>query len=141
MLLSGLVILTFLVKHLLDFRFDFTLEKTWLHAPKYYFAVDGLSEMRVFWEKSGGVPLEARNVYAKEVYLFKQPGNVFFYSAAVCTFVTHMLLGWKKLVPADDMQIPKDHQKRVIYLGWLAALAIGGMYLSVVWFTFLTEPE
>merc|ERR1712176_1707885 len=122
MLLSGLVILTFLVKHLLDFRFNFTLGKVILHAPKYYFAVDGLTEMRVFWEKEGaGIPMEARDVYSREAILFKQPGTVLFYSAAVCVFVTHMALGWKKLIPADEMQIPRDHQKRVIYLGWIAA--------------------
>ena len=56
--------------------------------------------------------------------------EVLIYSIALSLFVTHLILGWKKLVPADAMQIPRDHQTRVIYIGWLAALAIAFMRLA-----------
>lgn len=73
--------------------------------------------------------------------LFKDLGTVLLCTTCVAVFVLHLGMGWKKLVPADAMQIPKDHVKMVTWLGWIAAAAVAGialcsMYLSVPWYVY-----
>jgi len=143
MMLSGLVILFFLINHLQDFRFYPYYDYVELYAPKYGIAFDGLLEGRIFVElpDSGAEKVVARDLYSREVVLFKDLNKVLFYTVCVLCFVTHLCLGWKKLIPADAMQIPRDHQTMVIYMGWVAALAVGGMYISVPWYVFFATPQ
>merc|ERR1719210_3100756 len=141
MLLSGLTVLTFLTIHLSDIRFSHEVKHTMLRPPPYFIAFDGILQGRVFFETDESIPeVRVRDIYSREVVLFKQPSKVAIYTVCITVFWAHMLLGWKKLVPADAMQIPKDHVKVVTWLGWIAATAIVSMYLSVVWYTFLAEP-
>jgi hypothetical protein len=55
---------------------------------------------------------------------------------ALVLLLTHLCLGWKKLVPADAMQFPRDHQQTVIYIGWtlqhlhLCMAQCRGMYIN-----------
>jgi len=142
MLLSGLVVLFFLAMHLQDFRFYSGYEMVDLRVPKNFVAFDGLLEGRVFYEVDKSIePVKVRDIYSHEVALFKDLGKVLLYTACILTFVLHLCLGWKKLVPADAMQIPKDHVRAVTWLGWLAAAAVAGMYLSVPWYVYLMPAE
>jgi len=142
MLLSGSVVLYFLQHHLQDFRFYPDYEKTMLWAPDHLIAFDGVLSGRVFSELEGnGELVKVRDIYSHEVVLFKNIDNVLLYTVCITLFVTHMCLGWKKLIPADAMQIPRDHQKTVIYMGWVAAMAVAGMYLSVPWYVYFAEPQ
>merc|ERR1719499_448099 len=121
MLLSGLTILFFLTMHLADIRFSNKMTYTELRPPKYYVAFSGLSSGRVFYETDESIPLvRVRNLYTREVELFKDLGTSVLYTVCIVVFWAHMLIGWKKLVPADAMQIPKDHVKMVTYLGFAA---------------------
>jgi len=141
MLISGCVILFFLTQHLRDFRFYDGMKMVPLRPPPYFISLNGILEGRLFWEKSESIePVLVRDLYSREVELFKDTGVVVMYTASVVLFVTHMCLGWKKLVPADAMQIPKGHVEHVKWLGWMAS-AIGGMYLSVVWYVYFSTPE
>jgi len=142
MLISGVTTLAFLIKHLSDIRFYPNFEYTMIWAPKYLIAFDGLLQGRVFAEEPGtGIHVRARDIYSREVVLFKDLNNVLFYSVCIMVFVTHLCLGWKKLIPADAMQIPRDHQQMVIYMGWAAALAVGSCYMSVPWYTYFSTPQ
>eukprot|EP00435_Cladocopium_sp_Y103_P039713 s1203_g10.t1 len=125
MLLSGLVVLTFLTKHLQDFRFYPEWDYVEIGAPPLL-----INFGHVFTDPNGPT-VKARDLYTREVALFKDLNNVLGYSVALVLFVTHLCLGWKKLVPADAMQIPRDHQQKVIYIGWFAAAAIAFMYGSL----------
>eukprot|EP00913_Durusdinium_trenchii_P030571 g28634.t1 len=87
-----------------------------------------------------GLTVKARDLYSREVALFKDLNTVLIYTLCLILFVTHLCLGWKKLVPADMMQIPRDHQQTVIYIGWLAAFAIAFMYGSVPWYVYFAKP-
>mmetsp|Transcript_109686 Transcript_109686/g.274772 ORF Transcript_109686/g.274772 Transcript_109686/m.274772 type:complete len:309 (-) Transcript_109686:85-1011(-) len=141
MLLSGLTILFFLTVHLADIRFSSQMKYTMLRPPPYFVAWPGVLEGRVFYETDPSIPLQrVRDLYTREVELFKDLGTCFLYTACIVVFWCHMLIGWKKLVPADALQIPKDHVKNVTYLGWVAATAIVSMYLSVVWYTYYAPP-
>jgi len=137
MLLSGLTVLSFLTKHLLDIRFSSKMQYTTLRPPPHFVAWPGILEGRVFYEVDESIPLvRVRDLYTREVELFKDLNTSLIYTVSICIFWVHMCLGWKKLVPADALQIPKDHVKNVTYLGWIAATAVVSMYLSVVWYTY-----
>lgn len=143
MALSGLVVLFFLIKHLQDFRFYPTYDYMEIWAPDYMINFRGIPSGRLFAAEVGqpdASPVKVRDLYSREVALFKDINSVLLYTACIVTFVTHMCLGWKKLVPADRMQIPRDHHTTVKYMGWVAAIAVGGMYLSVPWYVFFAKP-
>ena len=139
MLLSGLVVLTFLTKHLQDFRFYPEWDYVELGAPPLLVNFGGILQGHIFTDPNGPT-VKARDLYTREVAVFKDLNNVLGYSVALVLFVTHLCLGWKKLVPADAMQIPRDHQQTVIYIGWLAAAAIAFMYGSVPWYVYIAKP-
>lgn len=142
MMLSGLTVLSFLTVHLADLRFSSQMTYTMLRPPPNFVAFDGLPEGRVFFETDPSIPLvRARDLYTREVELFKNLPKSLFYTACIVIFWYHMIRGWQKLVPADAMQIPKDHVKTVTWLGWAASTAIVSMYLSVVWYTYLAPSQ
>mmetsp|Transcript_21063 Transcript_21063/g.58884 ORF Transcript_21063/g.58884 Transcript_21063/m.58884 type:complete len:383 (+) Transcript_21063:3-1151(+) len=142
MLLSGLTILFFLTVHLADIRFSSQMTYTMLRPPTYFVAFPGVLEGRVFYETDESIPLvRVRDIYSREVELFKDVGTSMLYTVCIVVFWAHMLIGWKKLVPADAMQIPKDHVRIVTWLGWVASTAIVSMYLSVVWFTYFSPIQ
>lgn len=141
MMISGLTVLTFLIHHLWDLQF-YELHGEWgkakLRPPSPLpVSLKGMLEIppRVFFEPpddTNFAEVTVRDLYSREVDLFSEGGVVLFYTACVLVFVLHMCWGWKKLVPADAMQIPKDHVKCVTILGQMAAVAIGAMYLATV---------
>jgi len=141
MLLSGLTILFFLTMHLHDIRFTSDMTYTMLRPPPYFVAFDGILEGRVFYETDESIPqVRVRDIYSREVVLFKQLDKSIMYTVCIMIFWAHLLLGWQKLVPADAMQIPTDHVNTVKWMGWIAATAVVSMYVSVVWYTYLAEP-
>ncbi|CAE7489631.1 rpl11a [Symbiodinium pilosum] len=141
MLLSGLVLLTFLSKHLMDFRFYPAYDYVELKAPPLLINYKGSLSGHIFTDSANGELVRARDLYSREVALFKDFKTVLWYTSAIVIFATHLCLGWKKLVPADAMQIPRDHQNSVIYIGWAAALAVAFMYGSVPWYVYFAEPQ
>lgn len=93
-----------------EIRFSSEMKYTMLRPPKHFVAFSGLLEGRVFFETDESIPLvRVRDLYTREVELFKDLGTSMLYSACIVIFWLHMLIGWKKVVPADAMQIPKDH--------------------------------
>lgn len=142
MLISGLSILFFLTQHLQDFRFYEGYDMISFRAPKYFIAFDGLMEGRIFSETDPSIPtVQVRDIYSHEVALFKDLGTVMLYQVLLTIFIMHMCMGWKKMVTSDAFQIPRDHQNRVKWIGWIAAVAVAGMYMCVPWYVYFTEPE
>ena len=141
MLLSGLVVLTFLTKHLMDFRFYPYYDYVELKAPPLFINFQGVLSGHIFTDPTDGEVVRARDLYSREVALFKDFKTVLIYTIAVVIFATHLCLGWKKLIPSDAMQIPRDHQNTVIYIGWAAACAVALMYGSVPWYVHFATPQ
>eukprot|EP00747_Dinoflagellata_sp_TGD_P115919 gnl/TRDRNA2_/TRDRNA2_172256_c1_seq1.p1 gnl/TRDRNA2_/TRDRNA2_172256_c1~~gnl/TRDRNA2_/TRDRNA2_172256_c1_seq1.p1 ORF type:complete len:361 (+),score=64.18 gnl/TRDRNA2_/TRDRNA2_172256_c1_seq1:70-1083(+) len=146
MLISGLLVLTFIINHLGDFRFNGAVTHQHLKAPPYYIDPSGITEWppRLFWmpDDTPDVPFsKVRDIYTLEYELFKDPWKVAFYVGGITAFTLHLVLGWKKVVGADALQIPKDHVKKVTYLGWMLAAGICSIYVSFPLFTLLVDPE
>mmetsp|Transcript_72074 Transcript_72074/g.134769 ORF Transcript_72074/g.134769 Transcript_72074/m.134769 type:complete len:1008 (-) Transcript_72074:112-3135(-) len=142
MLLSGLVVLTFLTKHLMDFRFATDYEMAEIRPPKMWISFDRLLKGYVWTEdESSGIKKKAvLDLYTREYVVFKNFGNVAFYQGCVLLFVCHMCWGWQKMVPSDNMQIPTAHKDKVIIMGKIAAIFIGLMYSSLPWAVYFTTP-
>merc|ERR1719265_720432 len=145
MMLSGLFTLTFLMKHLTDIKFSLQTKEVWMRLPKYYldlpphmfFEEHGSDDNGLF----GSVCRKVRDTYSQEIVLFKDNKTVAFYQAAIMFFIYHMVRGWEKLVTAEMLQIPSGHVKRVTYLGWLLAVAVGSMYMTVLWYTYFAPAD
>jgi len=142
MMLSGLCILTFMMKHLSDFRFypEDKYKLTLIHpAPM---GVNALNPAGILKGHMWTMPSEAEGVVVADLYVrqnevFKDTGNLVFYVLGVCCFMFHMIKGWEKVHTADMLMIPKKHLPIVKYIGWVMAVAIGSMYLTVAIGTFL----
>jgi len=135
MAISGLGVLTFLIKHLTDLEFYQHFGYVYVRPAPYLINFGGLMETPpMVWvndRTDTNIPLhKVRDLYSREVDMFKDFSNVLFYTAAVSIFVYHMVRGWEKMVGSDMMQIPKGHVTTVKYIGWLAAFGVGSMYLA-----------
>merc|ERR1711879_722646 len=108
--ISGLLLLTFMCIHLVQFRFGAT-QPYQLCAPPYFINVEGILTLSLFWVATPGCPSVAvRDIYRLEFELFQYGSWVAFYVVAVCIFSTHMCLGWKKAIPAPSLDIPQRHR-------------------------------
>jgi cytochrome b involved in lipid metabolism/aspartate oxidase len=132
MMLSGLVILTFMTKHLSDFRLfpEDSYKLTKIRPAPFGANPLGLIQGHMWTDPS--VPeIVVTDLYSREHDVFTDPKNLFFYITAIVCFMFHMIKGWEKLIPADVMMIPVKHRPAVKYIGWLLAVAIGSMYSTV----------
>jgi hypothetical protein len=116
---TGILLLTFMVIHLLQFRFGATQQ--YLVRPPPYLVnlhLDDILALRLFWSTDKSIePVAVRDIYKLEFDLFQDPVWVAFYVFSVGVFVCHVYMGWKKLVTASVFKIPKGLQGRVILIG------------------------
>eukprot|EP00928_Gymnodinium_smaydae_P038749 TRINITY_DN2664_c0_g3_i3.p1 TRINITY_DN2664_c0_g3~~TRINITY_DN2664_c0_g3_i3.p1 ORF type:complete len:1003 (+),score=297.36 TRINITY_DN2664_c0_g3_i3:444-3011(+) len=130
MLLSGLIILTFLMKHLTDFRFAGGYYYTYLRPAPYLVnplgAIDGH-----LWTDPSAPQIVVKDAYTKEWEVFSHTPTVIFYLSCVFFFVCHMAWGWAKVITADALQIPRGHVEKVKWMGWILAFSIGCLYSTV----------
>eukprot|EP00928_Gymnodinium_smaydae_P038746 TRINITY_DN2664_c0_g2_i1.p1 TRINITY_DN2664_c0_g2~~TRINITY_DN2664_c0_g2_i1.p1 ORF type:complete len:1009 (+),score=201.31 TRINITY_DN2664_c0_g2_i1:106-3027(+) len=130
MLLSGLVILSFMCKHLADFRFFDGYKHTYIRPAPYLVnplgAIDGH-----LWTDPSAPEMLVRDAYSREWEVFSHTPTVVFYLACVFVFVCHMCWGWAKVITADALQIPRGHVEKVKWMGWILACSIGALYSTV----------
>lgn len=130
MLLSGLFVLAFLIKHLQDFKFYSDYQYAKIRAPKMFVNPLGLTENHL-WIDPSAPEIVVKDVYTHEFAVFKNPLNVAFYLLAVGVFCAHMVIGWGKVITADALQIPKGHVEKVKWVGWIAAISVASLYASL----------
>jgi hypothetical protein len=147
--ISGVCLLTFMTVHLFQFRFGVT-EPFDLCTPPYFINIDGILavfqggdfDLNLFWHASNDCSLErVRDIYKMEFYIFESFGWMMFYLSAVTIFVTHMCLGWQKVVPAPALEIPKRYQKQAIHVGYVLTAFIAMIYLSFPIYAYLLGLE
>merc|ERR1712050_307906 len=139
--ISGLLLLTFMCIHLVQFRFGAT-EPWTICPPPYFINVQGLLTLNLFWVATPGCPSVAvRDIYRLEYELFQTGGWVVFYVGAVCIFSTHMCLGWKKAIPAPSLEIPQRHHNKATHIGYLMTAFIALIYVSFPVYCYLTRLE
>merc|ERR1719436_1544899 len=145
--LSGVTLLTFMSIHLFQFRFGVT-EEFALCPPPYLINIATVLDLQLnlFW-----VPLDkdthtctavpVRDIYRMEFEVFQSLGWVLFYISAVIIFSVHMCLGWRKVVPAPALEIPKSFHTQAIHIGYIMTAFIALIYLSFPLYTHMNDPS
>jgi len=139
---SGVTLLTFMMIHLYQFRFGDT-EKWTLCPPPYLINVATVLDLslNLFWvdphSSACKAPVAVRDIYRMEFEIFSSLGWVLFYMAAVVIFTTHMCLGWKKVVPAPALGIPKRYHEKATHIGYIMTAFISAIYISFPFYTHL----
>merc|ERR1712176_107986 len=137
--ISGLLLLTFMCIHLVQFRFGAT-QPFVLCPPPYFINVQGILTLSLFWVDTPGCHrVSVRDIYRLEFELFQSGGWVAFYIVAVCVFSTHMCLGWKKAIPAPSLDIPQRHHNKATHIGYLMTAFIALIYISFPVYGYLAK--
>jgi succinate dehydrogenase/fumarate reductase cytochrome b subunit len=136
---SGVVLLCFMTIHLFQFRFGAT-EDYWLRPPPYLVYFAGILQLQLFWTPNTGVnPVAVRDIYKMEFDRFLRGFDLngtqipiwsVIYIASTFVFVFHACFGWKKVISAPAMGIPKGHQERVKWIGYVIFWVLGITYIS-----------
>jgi len=128
--ITGVVLLTFMTVHLFQFRFGDT-EPYLVRTPPYLINFSGILQLQLFWTADKAIqPVPVRDIYKLEFELFKSMGWVAFYMFSVVVFMVHAALGWRKVVPAPALRVPKGHVQRVKNIGYVMIVGLGAIYLS-----------
>merc|ERR1711972_100362 len=139
--ISGILLLTFMCIHLVQFRFGAT-EPWKICPPPYFVNVQGLLTLNLFWVSTPGCyQVAVRDIYRLEYELFQTGGWVVFYVGAVIIFSTHMCLGWKKAIPAPSLEIPQRHHNKATHIGYIMTAFIALIYISFPVYCYLTKLE
>merc|ERR1719271_261315 len=139
--ITGVLPLTFMTIHLFQFRFGDT-EPYLVRPPPYMINFSGIPNLNLFWVADSTVaPVPVRDIYKLEFEIFKNLGWVAFYLFSVVMFMVHACLGWKKVVPAPALRVPKGHIQRVKNIGYALIVGVGCIYLSFPLYTHFTAMK
>merc|ERR1712107_266036 len=133
--ISGVMLLTFMMIHLFQFRFGAT-HGFKICPPPYLVNVQGVLSLDLFWVptndcKSIGSEIAiVRDIYRLEFELFQNFGWVLFYLSSVTIFSTHMCLGWRKAIAAEAFGVPPRYHTKATHIGYAMTAFIALIYLS-----------
>jgi len=130
--ISGITLLVFMTIHLFQFRFGET-QPFWLCPPPYLVNLGTLFHLRLnlFWvDEPGCASVPVRDIYRMEFEVFKSLHWCLFYIFSVAVFAIHMCLGWAKVVPAAQLDIPKRFHNKAIHIGYVMTAFIALIYVS-----------
>merc|ERR1712187_532394 len=130
--ISGITLLTFMTIHLFQYRFGDT-ENFYICPPKYLINLFTLLKLRLnlFWvDDPSCTTVPVRDIYRMEFVIFQSLGWVLFYLSSICIFTTHTCLGWKKVVGAAGLGIPKRYQTHAGHIGCVMTIFIALIYAS-----------
>jgi len=137
--ITGIVLLSYMVIHLFQFRFGAT-QPYKVRPPPYMINIWELPHL--FFTTDESVPfVEVRDIYKLEFDIFKNPAMVAYYLAMVCVFMAHYMLGWAKVVPSSQLNIPKKYHWQVTLMGYAIGAFIGLCYLSFPLYAYIVGPE
>jgi hypothetical protein len=146
MAISGVILLSYMVVHLFQFRFGDT-QPYKLRPPPLMINFEGFnpfgdSFLHLFYVTDPSVPeVEVRDIYKLEYDLFQNWGWVWYYMLMTLVFTTHFWLGWEKVVPASQLQIPKQLQFYVTLMGWAICVFVSMCYLSFPIFAYFSGHD
>jgi hypothetical protein len=137
--ISGLILLTFMTIHLLQFRFGET-DDYLVRPPPYLIYFSGILKLQLFWSDDSAIqPVPVRDIYKLEFERFLMTVDAgdghtkiylwsVVYIVSTCVFLVHASLGWDKVTPA--LGIPLLHQRRVIWIGRAIFVTLAFIYIS-----------
>eukprot|EP00397_Hematodinium_sp_SG-2012_P007267 GEMP01007309.1.p1 GENE.GEMP01007309.1~~GEMP01007309.1.p1 ORF type:complete len:967 (+),score=138.71 GEMP01007309.1:60-2903(+) len=143
--ISGVILLTYMVIHLFQFRFGAT-DPYKICVPPYLLNYDltNLMHLRLFWLPCDSQPglweVPVRDIYKLEWELFQSGSWCIFYVIGAITFALHVCMGWEKLVPAPSFNIPRGQQSRVILMGKIVFWLLAVIYCSFPLYCYLSGP-
>jgi len=156
--MSGLMLLTFMTIHLVQFRFANTEARFGgdyiLCAPPFLINIFTLLNpaLNLFWVPSTDYgycgddgqstdfqTVPVRDIYKLEFEIFQNKLWCAFYILSVMVFVYHACVGWKKVTPA--LGIPKLHIPNVVTIGYIIFYVIGAVYISFPIFVMLNNAS
>lgn len=127
---TGVALLSFMIIHLIQFRFAETAMYL-VRPPPYMINFAGILSLNLFWTDDPSVePVPVRDIYKLEWDLFANLGWVIFYVLATLVFTSHFILGWLKLVPSSQLKIHPIYQGKIKLMGALIAVFVGACYIS-----------
>merc|ERR1712216_61618 len=140
--LTGVVLLSYMIIHLFQFRFGAT-QPYQLRPPPYLINLDKqLLHLHLFFTTDESVPLvEVRDIYKLEFDLFKDPRMVAYYLAMVCVFAAHYMWGWQKVVPSSQLNIPKKFHFQVQLMGYAIGAFISCCYVAFPLYAYYVGPS
>jgi hypothetical protein len=137
--ISGVLLLTFMIIHLFQFRFGATQQYN-VRPPPYLINFGGILKLQLFWTEDKAVePVGVRDIYKLEFDLFQNTVWVVWYMFATSMFLWHGFMGWAKLVPSTAFKIPKAHHKKVIMMGNAIFVFVAACYFSFPLYCY-TQP-
>lgn len=100
-----------------------------------------LSEFpHLFYTADKSVPeVVVRDIYKLEYDLFQNWGWVWYYLISTAVFATHFWLGWEKVVPASQLEIPKGAHWMVTLMGWAICIFVALCYFSFPIYCYFTS--
>mmetsp|Transcript_80463 Transcript_80463/g.186835 ORF Transcript_80463/g.186835 Transcript_80463/m.186835 type:complete len:423 (+) Transcript_80463:92-1360(+) len=138
--ITGLVLMTFMTVHLFQFRFGDTEQfgPYYIRPPPFLINFFGILSLNLFWTDDETIPkVGVRDIYALEFQIFRNPLWSYFYTFSVLIFVTHGILGWKKVVP---VLVSKRYVTKAELVGVIMIAVLGLIYISFpVYVTFGSE--
>lgn len=143
---SGIMLLTFMLIHLFQFRFGDTA-KFPLCPPPYMINLNNLLQLSLFWVPvTKEAPCEMKMTFVRDIYnmefeIFKSLGWTLFYISSVVVFTVHLCLGWQKCVGAPQLDIPKRFQRKATHIGYVMTAFISIVYVSFPFYAHVTEPK
>jgi hypothetical protein len=126
--ITGILLLVYMTIHLFQFRFGDT-QQYYLRPPPYLINFFELPHLFTTSDKSVA-KVGVRDIYKLEFDLFQSFFWVVYYVFSALVFLAHYLLGWQKVVPSSQLNIPKKHQQYVLYYGYAIGVAIAACYVS-----------
>jgi hypothetical protein len=130
--ITGVLLLTFMIMHLFQFRLGAT-QVYYVRPPPYLINFSGILKLQLFWTEEKSVkPVGVRDIYKLEFDLFQSWVWVLWYMFSTAMFLLHGFWGWEKLVPASSFRIPKGHQKRVKVIGKAIFAFVALCYFSLM---------
>merc|ERR1712048_398509 len=147
LIITGLILLTFMTIHLFQFRFGDTsvFGGYMLRPPPYLINFWGILKLTLFWTDDKHVPeVPVRDIYQLEYTLFRSDNQIwsYFYIFCVGIFFLHACLGWKKLTNSDHFGIPKGHRCAVSIYGYIIFIALAAIYVSFpMWCMMVDESK
>jgi hypothetical protein len=138
---SGVLLLTYMIIHLQQFRFGDT-QPYMLRPPPYMINFYGILHLNLFWTPDTSVtPVPVRDIYRLEFELFQNGYWVWFYVISTIVFAVHMALGWAKATPAPALGIQKRWHTKVTHIGYVIAAFLAAIYISFPLYTHLAPMK
>ncbi|KAF4691509.1 hypothetical protein FOZ60_015371 [Perkinsus olseni] len=124
LIVTGVVLLVFLIVHLMQFRLV-----SEAGAPQYYFRAKWMYPFFCDKYDTSCEVVHFKDLYKLEFQIFEHFGWVCFYLVGVTSFILHVREGLRKVIAAHP-SVPRKYKGRATTIGNIVITLLGLIYLS-----------